>query len=377
MRRQLMKSLAATSFIAAGTTAALAADTVKVGVVVAESGYIAVVDQGGRDGIKLAVEQINANGGIDGKTIELMVADGKAEPQETVNAYRKVIDSGAQFMLNGSSSAGNAGGGPVAARAEVPVFMYGNLPSSAEAVHWMFTTLPAQKFDAQQRLIAARDVAKVSEIGILTDPSPYAKQMVDLLEKDAAEYGIKVAGIETYRPADADFSVPVTKMVSQGAKAIIKVGVGPSTLATAKAMQRIDDQIPLIANETDGVVAKEVAKLLDKRFIMVVFPASIYPDLPADHPFHQRAAEFMSLWTARYGDRDPTWAMLGWDATQVAMAAIKKAGTLDGKALRDAVETMQDVPGVATDYTFTADNHFGFIKNPYLIVEIRDGKMKF
>ena len=375
MGNGFLRVFAAVALVAG--TPAVAADGIKVGVVVAESGYLAVVDQGGRDGFKLAVDQVNATGGVGGKTLELAIADGKAEPQETVNAYRKVIDSGALFMLNGSSSAGNAGGGPVAARAKVPVLMFGNLPNDPKSLPWMFTTLPPQKFDADQRLRAVRDVARVTEIGILTDPSPYAKQMDDLLQKNAANFGIKVVAHETYRPTDADFSVPVAKMQSQGAKAILKVGVGPSTLSTAKALKQLGSSIPLIANETDWVVARAVADLLGSNFIMVVFPASIYRELPQAHPFRKNASEFMKLWVGKYGDRDPTWGMLGWDAVSVAVAALKKAGTGDGQKLRDAIESLQNFQGITTTYTFSKENHFGPSKNPYLVVQILDGKMKF
>lgn len=359
-------------------TPAIAQDTIKVGVAIAESGYLAVVDQGGRDGIKMAVDQVNAAGGVGGKKLELIIADGKAEPQETVNAYRKVIDNGVKIMLNGSSSAGNSGGGPVAARAEVPVIIWGNLPKDAKTVKWMFTTLAPQKNDAEKRLKSLRDVAKIKKIGILTDPSPYAKQMDDLLVEMAPQYGIEVVGYETYRPDDADFSVPITKMTAAGAQAIMKVGVGPSTLAAAKSLKQLNTGSWFVANETDWVVAKGVADLLGTKFLMIVSPPSIYAELPAELPFkkHPRTVGFMKTWTAKYGDRDPTQGMLGWDAVMIATEAMKKAGT-DGNKLRDAIEATQGFEGVTTTYSFSPDNHFGPSKNPYLIVQIAgDGQLK-
>jgi branched-chain amino acid transport system substrate-binding protein len=358
-------------------TPAIAAD-IKVGVVIAETGYLAVVDQGGRDGIKMAVDAVNAAGGVDGRKLELMILDGKAEPQETVNAYRKVVESGAQIMLNGSSSAGNTGGGPIAARGKVPVIIWGNLPNDRSLHPWMFSTLAPQRFDAEQRLRSLRDVAKVKEFAILTDPSPYSKQMVDLLVAKAGDYGLKVVANESYRAADADFSVVVAKMQSQGAKAIVKVGVGPSTLAAAKALKQLNSAIPMIANETDWVVAKGVAELLGPNFIMVVSPPSIYGELPADNAFKKRAAGFMKNWTAKYGDRDPTQGLLGWDGVMLAVAALKKAGpNADGDKIRDALEGIKNFEGVTTIYSFSKENHFGPSQNPYLVVQIVDGKTRF
>jgi branched-chain amino acid transport system substrate-binding protein len=87
-------------------------------------------------------------------------------------------------------------------------------------------------------------------------------------------------------------------------------------------------------------------------------------------------SEFLTLWEAKYGDRDPTWASRGWDALQTVVVAIRKANTVDGAKVSEAIEDNSLLAGASGDLQFSPDNHLGVRTNPYYLATMVDGKVK-
>lgn len=233
------------SIAAAGLAAALAfgpaaAQDYKVGISAGLTGYAATVDRAWRDGVLLAAEAVNARGGVLGKKIEVIVEDNRSEPQEAVTVYRKMLSSdGAQIFISGCVSAGNFAAAGLLVRAKVPMMLCSILPQQPEQVKWAFTTLPPAGFEVEKRYEYLRDKTQIRKVGVLHDPTPYANLQKGVAEKVAAKYGIEVVGVEQYKQDDADLSVQISKMRAAGAGAIIKIGLGGTTLTAAKNIKQL------------------------------------------------------------------------------------------------------------------------------------------
>jgi ABC-type branched-subunit amino acid transport system substrate-binding protein len=348
----------------------------KMGMSAGLTGYAATVDRAWRDGVEIAIVAVNAKGGIMGRKAELVVEDNRSEPQEAVTVYRKMISSdGVKVFVSGCVSAGNFAAAPFVARAEVPMVLCSILPQRPEDVKWAFTTIPPPRFEVITRLEYLKDKTQVKKIGVLHDPSPYANLQKNVAEKEAKDYGLEIVGIEQYKTDDADLSVPIQKMYAAGARAILKIGLGGTTLTAAKNIKQLGLDMIMLTSLEDIAVFRPVAEVLGDRFLFVASPAQVYAALPAG-ALKTEIAKFLEPWRAKYGDRDPNWAGRGWDAVTLTAAAAEKAKSIDGPNVRNALEAMDPFQGTTGVYHFSAGNHQGITENPLLLATIINGEVK-
>jgi branched-chain amino acid transport system substrate-binding protein len=355
---------------------ALAEDVYKLGMSAGLTGYAATVDRAWRDGAEIAVGALNAKGGVMGRKLELVVEDNRSEPQEAVTVYRKMLSSdGVEVFVSGCVSAGNFAAAGMVARAEVPMMLCSILPQQPDQVKWAFTTLPPAGFEVEKRFEYLRDKTDIKKVGVLHDPTPYANLQKTVAEKVAAKYGLEVVAVESYKQDDADLSVQISKMQAAGARAIIKIGLGGTTLTAAKNIKQLGADMLLLTSLEDLAVFRPVAEVLGDRFFFVASPSQVYDVLP-DGPLKTEIGAFLAPWRAKYGDRDPNWASRGWDGVMITAAAVEKGKSFEGPAVRDAIETIAGFQGTTGVYDFTPERHQGITVNPFVLATIVEGKVQ-
>lgn len=374
-----LRNFAATALVAASTllcVPASAQETYKVGISAGLTGYAATVDRAWRDGVELAAATVNARGGVMGRKIQVIVEDNRSEPQEAVTVYRKMLSSdGAQVFVSGCVSAGNFAAAGLLVRAKVPMMLCSILPQQPEQVKWAFSTLPPAGFEVEKRLEYLRDKTQIRKVGVLHDPTPYANLQKSVAEKVAAKYGIEIVAVEPYKQDDADLSVQISKMRSAGAGAVLKIGLGGSTLTAAKNIKQLGADMLLLTSLEDIAVFQPVAEVLGDKFFFVASPSQVYDALP-DGPLKAEITKFLGPWKEKYADRDPNWASRGWDGLMLTVAAVEKAKSFEGAAVRDAYEGISGYQGTTGIYNFSPEVHQGITENPFVIATIVNGKVK-
>jgi branched-chain amino acid transport system substrate-binding protein len=355
---------------------AQAADAYKIGVSAGLTGYAAAVDRAWRDGLEVAAEYVNANGGIMGRKVQVIVEDNKSEPQEAVTVYRKMISSDkVDIFISGCVSAGNFAAASFVVRAQIPMVLCSILPPQPEQVKWAYSLLPPPRFEVEKRYEYLKNATQARKAGVLHDPSPYANLQKDIAVKEAPDYGIEIPVIEQYKQDDADFSPQISKMKAAGAKALVKIGIGGSTITVAKNIKQLGLDMLLLGSVDDLAVFKPAAEELREQFIFVAAPAQVYDALP-DGALKQEIGRFLPLWRSKQGERDPGWAGRGWDALMITAAAIEKAKSFDGPKVRDALETISGFQGTGGVYNFSPTVHQGITQNPFLLASIVGGKVQ-
>src|SRR5580692_3320888 len=359
-----------------GISGAQAQGVYKIGMSAGLTGYAATVDRAWRDGVEVAIATLNARGGIMGHKIELVVEDNRSEPQEAVTVYRKMITSDKVNVFDsGCVSAGNFAAAAFVARAEIPMVLCSILPQQPDHVKWAFTTIPPPRFEIETRLEYLKNKTQIKKIGVLHDPSPYANAQKAAAEKEASQYGLEIVGIDQYRTDDADLSVQIQKMYAAGARALLKIGLGGTTLTAANNIKQLGLDMIMLTSLEDIAVFRPVAAVLGDRFFFVASPSQVYDVLPAG-PLKVEIAKFLEPWRAKYGDRDPNWAGRGWDAVMLIAAAAAKAKSADGPKVRDALESIDGFQGTTGVYHFSASNHQGITENPLLLATIINDQVK-
>jgi branched-chain amino acid transport system substrate-binding protein len=368
----MMKSLTAlgTVAVALAVSSAGAQEAYKIGISAGLTGYAATVDRGWRDGVEVAAASLNAKGGIMGRKIEVITEDNKSEPQEAVTVYRKMISSDkVNIFLSGCVSAGNFAGAPLTVRAEIPMVLCSILPQNPDHVKWAFSTLPPAGFEVATRLDYLKNNTQVRKFGVLHDPSPYAVLQKNIAEKTASNYGLELVGIEQYKQDDADLSVQISKMNAAGAGAVLKIGLGGTTLTAAKNIKQLGLDMLMLTSIEDLAVFRPVAEVLGDKFFFVASPSQVYDALP-DSAMKAEITKFLGPWKAKYQDRDPNWAARGWDGVMLTAKAIEQGKSFEGAKVRDQLETINGFQGTTGVYNMSATVHQGITVNPFLLASI-------
>jgi ABC-type branched-subunit amino acid transport system substrate-binding protein len=348
----------------------------KIGIAAGLTGYAATVDRAWRDGVEIAAAALNAKGGVMGRKIAVIAEDNRSEPQEAVTVYRKMISSDrVDVFVSGCVSAGNFAAAGIVVRAQIPMVLCSILPQQPEHVKWAFTTIPPPRFEVETRLEYLKEKTPIKKIGVLHDPTPYAGLQKAAAERSAPSYGLELVGVEQYKQDDADLSVQISKMHAAGARAILKIGLGGTTLTAAKNIKQLGLDMIMLTSLEDIAVFRPVAEVLGDKFFFVASPAQVYDALP-EGALKKEITAFLTPWKAKYGDRDPNWGGRGWDGVMLTAAAVEKAKSFDGPKVRDALETMDNFQGTTGIYHFAPDNHQGITTNPLLLATIVNGQVK-
>jgi len=373
-----MKSLVILAAVAASMAAAPAGaqEVYKIGISAGLTGYAATLDRGWRDGVEITAAALNAKGGIMGRKIEVITEDNKGEPQEAVTIYRKMISSDkVDIFLSGCVSAGNFAAAPMLVRAQIPMVLCSLLPPNPDHLKWAFSTLPPAGMEVEKRLEYLKEKTQIKKIGVLHDPTPYAGLQKAAAEKLAPSYGLELVGIEQYKQDDADLSVQISKMHAAGARAILNIGLGGTTLTAAKNIKQLGLDLLMLTSVEDLAVFRPVAEVLGDKFFFVAAPSQVYEGLP-DGPLKAEIAKFLPLWQAKLGNRDPNWGARGWDALLLTAKAIEQGKSFEGTKVRDQLETVTGLQGTTSVYNMSPTNHAGITNNPLLLATIIGGQVK-
>jgi ABC-type branched-subunit amino acid transport system substrate-binding protein len=355
------------------TTAAGAAEF-KVGTSVGLSGYISETDTAWRDGLLLAAQKINDEGGINGEKVAIVVDDNHSQPQDAVIGYKKMLTQDkVNVFVSGCVTAGTFAAENFIVRAEVPILACTVPPPLPEQRKWTFELRPPPAPGLDMLLAYLKDKRGITKVGILHDQTPYSNIETDISSKLAKKRGMSVV-VESYNQNDADMSVQIGRIHSAGAGAIIKIGLGGTTVTAAKDIRQLGLKTLLLDENDDSATYRLAAKQLGDQFLFGADPTEIYQTLP-DGPAKQAIATFMKGWRAKYGDRDAYAAAYSWDGLHIVKKAAETAKSTRGSDIRDAVEKMASFQGVAAVYHFSAASHWGIQTNTYVLSTYKDGKI--
>jgi branched-chain amino acid transport system substrate-binding protein len=351
-----------------------AQEVLKIGAAVGLTGYAATTDRAWRDGLIMAAEALNAKGGVHGRKVEIVSEDNRSEPQEAVVVYKKMISSDAvQSFNSGCVSAGNFAAAAFVVRAQIPMMLCSILPQRPEEQKWAFSVLPPPRFEIETRLRYLKEKTGIRKVGILHDPTPYALLMKTLAGTVAAEFGIEIVAVESYKPDDADLSVQIGRINSAGGEAVIKMGQGGSSVTAAKNIKQLGlGKMLLMASIDDGPIFRQAGEELGENFLFVA-PGVQIPDSIAAGAPREAAEAFLKLWQAKYGERDPNSAARAWDSVMLVAKAIETRKSFNGGDIRDAVEKLPAYQGAFAQYNFSAEQHVGITQNPFVIGVSRAG----
>ena len=362
------------------TASAYAADTIKVGISGPFTGGSSSMGVSMRDGVKLAAEEINKAGGVLGKQLQLIERDDEAKNEVGVQVSQELINKEQVVATLGYINTGVAlASQRFYQEAEIPVInnvATGTAISTQfKAPNYIFRTSANDLI--QSSMIADEAVKRQSfkKPAILADSTNYGQlgqaDMIKALDK----LGVKPVTTEKFNIGDTDMTAQVLKAKEAGADVILTYAIGPELAQIANAMAKLGWKVPLIGSWT-----LSMASYIDTSGKNG--DGAIMPETFIQLPTTPKRKAFIEAYQKKYNiDRmpSPVSAAQGYDSVYLLAAAIKQAGSTDGRKIREALENLNEkIDGVVTvyDHPFSAADHEAISANIPVMGLVKDGRVQ-
>jgi branched-chain amino acid transport system substrate-binding protein len=373
-----MKTFARTLLAALlAASAAATAQEIKIGGLLETSGFIASLGQPGLEGAQLAIDQLNAAGGINGRKIAFINVNSESDNTKTVSGAKRLMEQDKVVAIVGPMSSGSAFAvADTMERAKVPMIANGasrGIVLPPEQKRFMFLA-PLTDVVVQSVMLKDMQAKGIKRIAIINSDVAFGTSGRDSLEKAAAGYGIAIVAKETFGNADTDMTPQLTKIRGTDAEATVLWATGPGLAITTKNHRALGIKTPLyLAHSANDF---NFLRLAGDAANGVLLPSSkiyVTDALPDSDPQKKVVAKFVADYTQKYGKPPATFAGNGYDATMMLADAIRRGGT-DPAKIRDAIETTKDYVGVTAVYAYGPNDHFGTKPESVVMLTVRDGK---
>ncbi|MED0671283.1 ABC transporter substrate-binding protein [Aneurinibacillus aneurinilyticus] len=352
-------------------------DTIKIGANLELSGGTASYGQSAGQGIDLAVEEINKNGGINGKKLEVVKVDNKSEPAESTNAAIKLTSQEKVAAIIGPATSG-----AVLAEAQIAtdnqtvvITPSGTntqitVGEDGKVKDYMFRTCFIDPFQGTVAANFASKELKVSNAAIFADnASDYAKGLAAAFEKTFTGNGGKIVAKEAYVAKDTDFRATLTRIKAANPDFIFIPGYYEEVGLIIKQAREMGIQAPLMGG--DGWDSPTLVELAGKDALNNAYTIAHYA---SDDP-DPKIKDFVKAFEAKYSGKSPNgFNALGYDSVYFLADGLKRAGDLEPVKIKDALAQTKDLPLVSGK--FTVDEQHNPIKAA-TILKYENGTQKF
>jgi branched-chain amino acid transport system substrate-binding protein len=353
------------------------AQEIKIGGLLETSGFVASLGQPGLDGAQLAVDQVNAAGGINGRKVALVNVNSESDNTKTVSGAKRLLEQDNVVAVIGPMSSGSAFAvADTMERAKVPMIANGasrGIVQPPETRKFMFLA-PLTDVVVQSAMLRDMQAKGIKRIAILNSDVAFGTSGRDSLEKAVGQYGITIVAKETFGNADTDMTPQLTKIRATDAEATVLWATGPRLAISTKNHRALGLKTPLyLAHSANDF---NFLRLAGDAANGVLLPSSkiyVTDSLPAGDPQKPVVERFVREYEKKYGKPPATFAGNGYDAAMMIMDAIRKVGT-DPAKLRDAIESTKDYVGVTAVYAYSPADHYGTKPESVVMLSVKDGK---
>jgi len=346
---------------------ALADGTYKIGINVPLTGFAAADGKSALTGAELAVEQINAAGGVNGKMLELIVEDDQANPKQSVPAVIKMIESdGVVLGISGSYSGATRAAAGIYQDAGVPyIAAFAIHPDITRAGDYVFRTsfVGIVQGRAGAKLVG-EDLGKKNVV-IITLNNDFGKSLAEGFKEKAAAYGITIVNEYNYGIKDRQFGPIVAKVKADNPDAIYASGYFFTAGPLVKQLRAGGVSATIIGQE--GYDSQKFIDIAGKDAEGVIITTSLDRDSTA-----METKSFIEAFEKKAGFKVDMVAASGHTAVKVAAAALAKAGDGDSKALRDALAAIT----VEASTGRISFNALGEVQKDVQVQIVRDGNWR-
>lgn len=357
-------------------SAAANADKYVIGASFELTGNVANYGKSTLSGLKLAVDQVNKAGGVNGKQLVVVESDNKSEPAESGNSVTKLITQDKVVAVVGPATSGCVfAATPVVTSNKVPLIApCATAPAitvdNGQVKEFIFRACFIDPFQGRVMAEFADKTLGVKNVAILHDASSdYSKGLAEVFEKTLSEKGGKVVAKEAFLSKDIDFKAALTKIKAANPEAIYIPGYYEEVAKIIKQTREIGLNVPLIG--CDGWDSPKLVEIAGPEALNNTYFSSAFSVQDQTESVQKFIADYKAMY-----QKDPDiFCMQGYNAGLVLADALKRAGDgADGTKLAAAIAATKDLPVASGKLTYDKDH------NPIIsaiIIEMKDGVQSF
>ena len=324
---------------------------------------------------QMVVDLINAQGGIKGRPIELIVEDDQSDNTIAATAAKKLIETDKVVAVIGPSlSPTTLAIAETFEKAQIPlVSCAASVKITQPVKKWVFSTAQPDVI-AVAKLYGYMKTKNLHKLGVIYDSSAYGKSGLDALQKQAAGAGMQVVASESYESKDTDMTTQLTKIKGAGPEALICWGTGTAPEIVAKNIKTLKLTMPLFMSH--GVSNQKFIELAGPAADGVVFPsgrilvASLLPETDKQKPV---LGEFAKAYTDKYKLPPDHFGGHAWDAMRMLQKVLNE-GTDTPAKIRDGLEGIKGFIGISGVFNLSATDHNGLTQDAFVMVTVKQGK---
>ncbi|MBU5313968.1 ABC transporter substrate-binding protein [Tissierella carlieri] len=351
-------------------------DTIKVGVNYELSGDVATYGQNLSDGVLLAIEEINKNGGVLGKQIQPIKVDNKSEDTESANVSTRLATRDKVVALLGPATSGNTKAAiPAATQNKIPLISASataddvTVDSNGNVREYVFKTCFSDSFQGVMMAEFALKDLGFKNAAILADStSDYAKGLSKAFKETFTSQGGKVLTEEAYQAKDTDFKAVLTNLKGLNPEVLFVPGYYEEVGLIVRQARELGLNVPILG--ADGYESPKLTEIAGKDVLNQVYYSSHYS--PMDEA--EEVVKFKENFKAKYGKEADAFNALGYDLGYFLKDALERAGEVNSEKLKNALASTKDFKGVTG--TVSIDEKHNPVKS-VTIIEMKDGVPTF
>ena len=345
-------------------------DVIKVGEFASLTGSEATFGQSSHQGTQLAVDDLNAAGGLLGKKIQLLTEDDQSQAGQPATVVRKLISRDDVIAILGEvASSKSLEAAPICQQNKIPMISPASTnPKVTETGDYIFRVCFIDPFQGTVMANFARKTLKLKAAAVLTDvKSDYSLGLAKFFKEGFLTDGGKIVAEQNYSAGDKDFNAQLTAIKTENPDGIFVPGYYTEVGLIALQARQLGITVPIFGG--DGWESSSLVPIGGKALEGCYFSTHYSPEdtSPA-------VQDFVKRFRAQHNETPDAMAALGYDSAMILADAIKRAGSTDGAKVAAALAATKDFAGITGKISIDANRN---ASKPAVILTIKDGQFKY
>lgn len=341
-------------------------DTIKVGINIELSGPVAEYGTKACNGAKLAIDDVNKEGGVLGKQIEAIVLDDKSDNGESASVAARLAQSGIVGYIGPATTGVTLAAVPVSEKYKLPIVT----PTATAAGvtvdpktglrPYVFRVCFLDPFQGQAMAKYASTDLKAKKAAVLVDSSnDYSKGLAEAFKTNFTNAGGTIVANEAYTTKDKDFQATLTKIKAAAPDVIFVPGYYNEVGLIVKQGRELGITVPILGG--DGWGSPQLVQIAGAQALNNTYFCNAFSLSNTD----SKVQNFIKEYKAKYNVEPDAFAAQGYDAALMMMDAIKRAGSPDSAKITEALASTKDLQGICGPITI--DKNHNPVKSAFLI----------
>ena len=323
-----------------------------------------------KNGVDMAIEDLNNAGGVLGKKVKVIVEDDQGRPEEAQTVVTRLITKNRVVAILGEvSSSRSLAAAPVCQQNRIPMISPSSTnPKVTQVGDYIFRVCFIDSFQGSVMARFTANTLKAKNVAILRDiKNDYSVGLADVFTEEFKKLGGNIVADESYSEGDNDFSAQLTLIRSTNPEAVFIPGYYTEVGLIARQARNLGIQVPLLGG--DGWDSGSLWGIGGPALNDCYFSSHYSSKDP-----NPKVQEFVQEYQKLYGNLPDTNAVLGYDAAALLFDAFKRANSTDASKVRDALASTKDFVGITGKIVI--DQNRNPLK-PAIILKVKDGDLQY